>query len=228
MTSTAPRTLEQAATLSSAELLALYRDRPAPTIDEIAGEHPSAFPRDTDGAARDFFARQGRGHWLGKAYSAPCHDTVDGIGEGYNLWRRRDAVVRAERFAWRIEPSAIDGRDALVMRYRAFGSVSGALDLADEVRTLVPGSLFLGIYHTRIALPGFTGPQRGPRSEPAVFLLGPTAEPWRGVDDPSLETGHRPIAQVALGALTAPSRTRPWVARVARRFVSGPGVSDGR
>ncbi|MGU3293765.1 hypothetical protein [Williamsia sp. M5A3_1d] len=219
MTATAPQSLTQAATLSSDELLALYRDLAAPTTDEIAGEHPSAFPHDTDAAARDFFARRDRGHWLGKAYSAPCHDTVDGIGEGYNLWRRGGAVVRSERFAWQIEPSAIDGRDALVMRYRAFGSVSGALDLVDEVRTLVPGSLFVGVYHTRIALRGFTGAQRGHRSGPAVSLLGAAGEPWRGVDDPSAETGHRPVAHIALAALTSPPRTRPWVARVARRLV---------
>ncbi|WP_045823433.1 hypothetical protein [Williamsia herbipolensis] len=219
MTPTAPQSLAQAATLSSSDLLALHRDLSAPTIDEIVGEHPSAFPHDTEADARDFFVRRGRGLWLGKAYSAPCHDAVDGIGEGYNLWRHGDTVVRAERFSWRIEPSATDGRDALVMRYRAFGSVSGALDLVDEVRTLVPGSLFLGIYHTRIALPGFTGAQRGPRSGPAVFLLGPATEPTRGVDDASAETGHRSLAHVALGALTAPPRIRPWVARATRRLV---------
>ena len=219
MTVVAPQSLMQAEALSSDDLLARYRDLSAPTIGEIAGEHPSAFPRDTDAAARNFFTRRGRGNWLGKAFSTPSHDAVDGVGEGYNLWRHGDDVVRAERFSWRIEPSAIDGRDALVMRYRAFGSVSGAIDLVDEVRTLIPGSLFLGIYHTRIAIRGFTGPQRGPRTAPAAFLLGATTEPWRGVDDPSLETGHRSLVHVALGALTAPPRTRPWLARVARRLV---------
>lgn len=197
--------LEEQARQLSDELLARYASLPAPTPGELVGEFGSAFPIDRDAPVRRFFAASGRGDWIGKAYRADPHDPAR--GEGLNLWGAADRITRSERFAWRIGPSAIDGRPALVMTYAAYRNLCGAVGLVDEIRRL-DDRLFLGLYRTRIAVPPFTRRQAGDWSEPEVFLLAGPSGAWVGPDDPMAETGRWRPSHAALRGLLAPPAAR--------------------
>ena len=177
--------------MSREAALELWRSLPAPAADEIHGEYTGHVHDGGDAAVREakteFFYRSACGFWLGKAYQPG----PGGNGEGYNYFREDDAAVRRyRRFATATGPSALDGRPALIMTYRAFRNYAGEMDLIDEIRRLDDG-VYLCVYTGTEAVPGFSSKLAGhARSEPELFALTGPVGPWVGVDDPQSEL-HR-------------------------------------
>lgn len=166
--------LESLAALDRAALMALFRTLPAPERTELDGEYVSRLPDYAEAEWRTAMAAVGKDYWLGKSYTpAP----LDGHhGHGLNRYRSADGVIRRNsRFVWDIAPSTVDDRISLVMRYAHFQNWGGGHDLIDEVRVVGP-SLYLGLYHTKAPVPGFTPRPGGARSGIEFFMLsGPVA-----------------------------------------------------
>lgn len=167
-------TLDTLAALDRDGLMALFRTLPAPGQSELDGEYVSRLPDYAEAEWRAAMAKVGKGGWLGKSYTpAP----LDGHhGHGLNRYRSPDGTIRRNaRFVWDIAPSTVDERMSLVMRYAHFANWGGGHDLIDEVRVVAPG-LYLGLYHTRAAVPGFTPRPGQGRSGIEFFMLaGPVA-----------------------------------------------------
>jgi hypothetical protein len=206
-------TLTQLTALSTHALVEFYRDLDAPTAGEMNGEYTTAFPHERDSDVRGFFRRAGLGDWLGKAYQPTTSGGTSGAG--HNLWRRKGGqIIRSERFTWTVDESAIDGRDALIMRYSSFRNFSGSLDLIDEVRVAGPG-LYIGIYTTRVTITPFTRFRAAARTRPEVFLLADRRGDWVGPDDSDAETGSWSFLQSAIRTITSVEATRPAIGAVA-------------
>lgn len=174
--------------LSREQAIELWTTLPAPEPDEMNGEYTGHVHDGGDDAVRQakhkFFFASKVGFWLGKAYRTGA----DGKGEGYNCFRQPDGTVnRFRRFALELGPSALDGRPALIMYYRAFNNMAGDMDLIDDIRRLDDGA-YLCIYTGTKDVPGFATLKPGARrTEPELFALtGPTGA-WVGVDDADLE-----------------------------------------
>lgn len=113
------------------ELLAAWRAGAPPRVDELAGRElrGSLLRLGPLWPATEFITHVlfGAGHrWLGKQLDA------DGLGGGSN----RFAGGRgARRFAADVQPSVLDGRPALVLRYRGSDWLwGGVLGMRDEIR----------------------------------------------------------------------------------------------
>lgn len=178
-------TVEEVMALNREQAVELWKTLPAPDFGELDGEYTGHVPygdnEEVRKAKAEFFFDESSpiGYWLGKAYKA----TSDLKGEGYNLWRRPGRKVeRNLRFATELGVSAIDGRPSLIMYYRAFNTPMGAVDLVDEIRKLEDG-LYLGIYTTKVTVPGFSTMKGGERSEVDRFALTGPIGAWVGVDD---------------------------------------------
>ncbi len=175
---------------SREEVLDIWKTLPAPEPEELDGEYAGHVHDGGDLELRKlrnaFFydEESDLGSWVGKAYAPKA----DGMGEGYNSWRRPGGIVnRYLRFATEIGPSHLDGRPSLIMHYARFDNYSGSMDLIDEIRRLDVGA-YLGIYTATEAVPGFSIIKPGnTRSEPDLFGLTGPIGPWVGVDDPELE-----------------------------------------
>ena len=146
----------------------------APRPEEMDGDFVSALPTHSEETWRASMAAMGRDFWLGKSYKPEAWNTYG--GHGHNRYEKKDgSVMRSSRFAWNIEPSTIDGNPSLVMYYAPFGQWGLEVDLIDEVRAAGP-NLYLGLYHTKEPVPGFTPRAGADRSEVEYFILqGPVA-----------------------------------------------------
>src|SRR5580698_10329561 len=94
-------TLDHLLSFSHPKILALWRDLPAATLDELQGHFMGVLPNAGDAERQARIANNmynpasERGYWLGKAY----RKTGENSGEGYNRWRRVGGqIVRNARF----------------------------------------------------------------------------------------------------------------------------------
>lgn len=170
-------TRDRVAALSREEALALFRTLKAPMPDEMNGEFDGLVPEYIREEWLAFVTDSGNGQWLGKAYRPEVFERWP--GHGYNIFETCDGVTRQMNFAWAIAPSTFDGAPSLIMYYSAFRHWAGENDLVDEIRKIDDG-LYLGVYHTRVAVPRFTPRQGASRSEPEVFILAGPVRGWVG------------------------------------------------
>lgn len=167
------RTVEDLRRLDREGLMAIFRQLASPRAEEIGGAFASTLPDYSNAQWRSAMAALSKDYWLGKSYSAEAFGGHR--GHGLNSYRRADGTIRRlSRFVWDIGPSVVDEAPSLVMRYAAFPNWGGAHDLIDEIRVACAGT-YLGLYHTRTPVPGFTPRPGNGRSGIEFFILsGPT------------------------------------------------------
>lgn len=170
-------TMERLLSLSHPKILALWRDLPAATLEELQGHFMGVLPNAGDAERQARIANNmynpasERGYWLGKAY----RKIGDNFGEGYNRWRRVGGqIVRNARFITEIGVSLLDGKPSLLMYYGAYRPENPTF--VDEVRKL-DDHVYLGVGST-------LGPD-GKRNPESFVLVGPTDE-WIGGADGTL------------------------------------------
>jgi hypothetical protein len=168
-------TLEKLLSLTQREQEQLWRQLPAPTLQEMNGHYMGLGPQaDRPDVQKGYAAymydeNSVRGAWLGKAF----HPISATQGEGYNRWRFPGGrIERNLRMATRIDTSIIDGKPAYILDYPAFNQTT----LVDELRKLDDG-IYLGA--ATVAMKD--GPNGGgTRGRIDMFvLIGPTDE-WVG------------------------------------------------
>ncbi|MEV6037480.1 hypothetical protein AB0L65_40460 [Nonomuraea sp. NPDC052116] len=181
--------VQQLLAMPHAELLALWKTLPAPDLSELDGEYAGYIPvlhlspEQIQGTKSELYKEtSARGSWVGKAFKAGDGAT----SEGHNVFRRLaddgagQIYLRKGRYATDIGESYVDGRPSLMMRYGAFNTPLGQVDLVDEVRRYATG-LYVATATSRTE----TG---GARTVPdGCFLLAGPFNPWIGVDDPQAE-----------------------------------------
>lgn len=173
-------TVAELAPLSRDDLIAVFKTLPPPRQAEMDGEFNGHIPDYHHDLWYSTQLALSGGRWLGKAYRSLPHERWS--GQGYNRLQMPDGVARNSKFGWEIAPSTVDGRPALIMTYAAFRNWCGGQDLVDEVRRAGDG-VYLGVYHTREPVPGFTSdPGDNGRSALQVFLLTGPVAPWVGAE----------------------------------------------
>ena len=178
-------TYESLRTLPPAELLALWRELDAPTLEEMEGEYEGSMVPPVAIKHAENRKLNGPGEWIAKGFSAIPHREYP--GQGYNVWFTPGRIIRSVRYATEVAPSRIDGRSALLLHYSPFRHHNTNTGLMNDIRKVEPG-LYIGTITTGVdtELFGPVDPATG-RSRPEPFVLrGPLAE-WRGVDDPKTE-----------------------------------------
>ena len=161
-------------TLSTGELLDLFKTLSAPALTDLDGEYTATLLNQPVPLMRQVSwlgtHNPVLGNWTAKAFNGGRGG--DGLtGQGYNNFRTGDDDLQRYPMLTTIAPSRYDGEPAFQLVYRAFNSLCGAVNMVDEVRTVSPG-LYLGI--------GTYGFTRGQRMVPQPFeLAGPVAE-YRG------------------------------------------------
>lgn len=93
-----------------------FRDAPAPQTSQLAGRHEATFlgPWHLRGTAPWFMAVTGMPGWWGKAFDEPdAHDRLAGT----NVLRRKGVEREVVPMSAGLEPSPVDGRTDLVVRY---------------------------------------------------------------------------------------------------------------
>lgn len=149
--------------LEYGELLDLFRHLSNPTSAVMTGEFSARMLAGRnplislvgDASVNNPFI----GYWIGKAFS--------GSGRGYNYFRRFGRIVRSQPMATLIGPSRFDGRPCFQLRYRAFLSPCGLINMVNQVRRVRSG-LYLGM-----GTVGYTPWERGVRMP--FQLTGPHA-----------------------------------------------------
>jgi hypothetical protein len=130
--------------LEPEELIAMWKDLPAPDMQEMNGEYagyaffPSHNEEERIRMALFLYDEFGPlGYWFGK-----CYFPIDATrGEGYNCHRMPNGkLVRYMRYATEIGPSFIDGKPSLLMFFGAFNP--GDFH-CDEMRKLDDG-IYIG------------------------------------------------------------------------------------
>ena len=96
-----------------------WRDAPTGELAMLVGEHRAELigPSWMRLPVPAYLAATGLRGWYGKTFHAPDAETPDELS-GANLVCRRTGMVRSMDLVARIEDSAIDGRPAIVVRYR--------------------------------------------------------------------------------------------------------------
>lgn len=137
-------TLERVLAMGQTEIVALWKQCPAATLEEMNGHFLGLIPNADDPVAKkriDAFMydeNSVRGYWVGKAYKRTSETT----GEGYNRWRHPGGkFVHGQRFATEMGTSLVDGKPSLMMYYEAYNP---GLRLVDEIRKL-DDDIYLGI-----------------------------------------------------------------------------------
>jgi hypothetical protein len=164
------------------KMIELWKSLPAPEIGELHGEYTGlrtlvdVDERTWRNAHETLWNPAGStGFWLGKGF----RPTTATTGEGYNCWSRVGGrIQRFMRFATHIGTSG-DGKPSLIMKYAAFKTGVGAVDLTDELRRY-EHHIYIGIATRR--------GRNADRSRPTAFVLAGPGTPWRGVDDEHAET----------------------------------------
>lgn len=140
--------LDKLAALSFEELEAMYRSAPEPTGLRGADGRPKgrmlavrALSGSPAGGLLRAFAASRSFVWDGKTFSS--HD--ERHGEGVNRVQLPGVLGRQQLFpfATRIESSAIDGRQAIVLDYDLDANPAYIRKIHDEVREIEPG-LYMG------------------------------------------------------------------------------------
>lgn len=187
-------TVDKLVKWNSCDLLELFHTLDAPDPEEMNGEFLVRYPLYREEEVQTFYSDpngNGRGsHHLGKALN-PNLPHKDCNGEGYNWWLRGGKVERFSRFAWKIGPSTLDGRPALLADYCYFDNMSknGQMGQHDEMRRVKP-NLYLCIAYDRVwPRPPFKFGWNFEenRSKETVFFLHGPVFPWQGVDHPEKE-----------------------------------------
>ncbi len=137
-------TLERVLAMGRTEIVELWKQCPAATLEEMNGHYVGFIPNTGDPFAKkltdNFMYNENseRGYWLGKAYKR----TSATKGEGYNRWRRPGGkFAHGQRFATEEGASLVDGKPALMMYYQAYNP---GMALTDEIRKLAD-NIYLGI-----------------------------------------------------------------------------------
>jgi hypothetical protein len=166
-----PKALWTPATLhamSFKQLMVLFAELPAPTLEEMDGEYAAELLAQPSMAAQllgqlsvDNPVLLGR--WMCKAFQPTSADR----GQGYNRFEHFGRSVQRYPMQTLLAPSRFDGMPAYTLVYAAFRSICGAIHMVDEVRRVRQG-LYLGL-----GTWGFTDRQR---RVPLPFVLsGPVA-----------------------------------------------------
>ena len=171
---------------TSDELVDLWRELDAPTLEEMYGEYEGTMIYPLSITHATIRKTEGPGEWFGKAFAPDPHGRFP--GQGYNMWFTPDRLVRTMRFAGEIGTSLIDGRPALMGYYSEFQSHNKDNGMTNELRKLGEG-LFVGIISTKVdhAYWGPVEPESG-RGHPHAWLLRGPIAPWRGVDDEEVDS----------------------------------------
>jgi hypothetical protein len=154
--------------MSFKQLMTLFAELPAPTLEEMDGEFAAELLAQPSMAAyllgqftvgNPFMP----GRWLCKAFQPTSADR----GLGYNRFDQLGRSVQRYPMQTLLAPSRYDGKPAYTLVYAAFKSICGAIHMVDEVRRVRQG-LYLGL-----GTWGFTDRQR---RVPLPFVLsGPVA-----------------------------------------------------
>lgn len=155
-----------------AELMTLFGELEAPTIQEMNGEYAAALLKQPTLAATlmgyaAIYNPSMLGFWLCKAFR-PVNETQ---GRGYNTFQHFGRVVQRFPMQTLIAASRYDGRPAYQLVYRAYQSLCGTIHMVDEIRKVSDG-VYLGI-----GTYGFTDAQR---RIPLPFLLTGSVGAYRG------------------------------------------------
>lgn len=165
-----PPTPESLRSLPTAELVDLFCELEAPSIEAMHGDY-AAEPLRQPTALATFLGRlaldRPRCRWRSKGFRPVDART----GRGYNSFQVGSRLVQRYPMQTRIGPSRYDGRPAYQLLYPAFHSTCGAINMVDEVRVVSDG-LFLSI-----GTWGYTDAQR---HVPLPFLLLDTGRPYLG------------------------------------------------
>lgn len=175
--------VEELRQLSSAALLQLFKQLPAPAIAEMHGEYKATMLRQPNPLASlaGFALENPLLPWQCKAFRP-----VDAQqGRGYNTFLLAGRIIQQYPMLTMLAPSRYDGRPAYQLVYRQFHSLCADVHMVDEVRRVAAG-LYLGIGTWR-----FSDRQR--RMAYPFLLEGPVAE-YRG-DIGKLRTGFTVTAR---------------------------------
>jgi len=166
-----PKTLWTPSTLHAMgfkQLMALFAELPAPTLEEMDGEFAAELLAQPSMAAQLLGQLTVSnplmpGRWLCKAFQPISANR----GQGYNRFDQLGRSVQRYPMETLLAPSRYDGKPAYTLVYAAFKSMCGAIHMVDEVRRVRQG-LYLGL-----GTWGFTDRQR---RVPLPFVLsGPVA-----------------------------------------------------
>jgi len=170
-------TLDRLKAMRHGELVELYRQLPAPALDEMNGEYRARL-LDQAGPVMDLLMRYTivwtplNGLWLGKAFQ-PLEENR---GHGYNFFRRLGKVIRKYPMRTEVRPSRLDGRDAYLLMYGKYRSLLGYMGAVDEVRRL-DHELYLAM--------GVSIATRTVSSQPVPFAMVGPPQPFVGPDRPA-------------------------------------------
>lgn len=155
---------------SSRELVTLFAQLKAPTIEEMHGEYAArllAQPNRLADLIGGIVLDNPWRHWLCKAFRPVDANT----GRGYNTFQQRGRIVQCYPMNTQIAPSRFDGKPAYQLIYRHYHSLCGSVHMVDEVRRVAPG-VYLGL--------GTYGPTNALRHIAYPFVLvGPQGD-YRG------------------------------------------------
>jgi hypothetical protein len=144
-TTPGPRTLDELAAMTVAELEALYRRGTVPKTLHALDGSPTCRMLAVRGLDRGAVARAIASFsasrsfpWAGKSFSAATDDDGEGINRVRLAGQRRWFP-----FKTRVEPSAIDGQSCILLDYDLAENPKPIRMIRDELREVAPG-LFLG------------------------------------------------------------------------------------
>jgi hypothetical protein len=162
-------TVKKVRALNLDQSMELFYTLSAPSFSEMDGEY-EAHMLDHGTAFKNAMAKLVLfnpflyGHWLCKAFR-PESDTK---GHGYNSFRKFSKVIRRFRMKTEIVPSRYDGKDVFQLYYPAYRSITGFINMVDEIRKIRDG-FYLGL--------GTWGFSKKQRMIPGPFCLsGPIGE----------------------------------------------------
>ncbi|KAG4279583.1 hypothetical protein FPRO04_13587 [Fusarium proliferatum] len=125
--------------------------------------------------------------WLGKSYKSHSSGTE---GEALNRYLASDgSYKRLHRYKWALSKSKIDGKPAIVGRYKGFENLQGTeWDMCNEMRDLGKGRMLSATY-ANTCVKGVLPRMRpdGMGSELEFFILTGPVAPWKALTDPGLE-----------------------------------------
>jgi hypothetical protein len=127
-------TKEMIHSLNKAEVMQLFYSAHAPDFSELNGEYKAeTLAVGVLSGPANFFTHHffGPGKWLGKAFT-PKQTTM---GWGYNLFYKKDSVVRTRKFNTYVGESPIDSKQSVILEYLLYNSGT-VKSMKDEVRKI--------------------------------------------------------------------------------------------
>ncbi|MFI9374432.1 hypothetical protein [Streptomyces parvulus] len=174
-------------TMSSEELIVLFRILECPTMAEMTGEF-SGTPLRQPNLSRTALAllkvRNPFYLWRTKGF----RQIDENSGRGYNVhhWTLTGKLVYRDPMTTQIAPARIDHKPAFQLDYRTFKGTNGLVNLVDDVRRVRPG-LYLGF-----GMLGFTYAQQRVMQP---FMLEGTDRPYAGDVGAMIDGGVQSWAQ---------------------------------